>query len=649
MGSETKYFDADFDAWVQALLEKHHVPGISIGVVDEGRVFTKAYGFARLPDVPATSETMYFTGSTTKAMVGAALGRLMSDEPESHQQKENKQLQTLQRQRWATPISKILPEDFVLEDQHACSEITVEDALSHRTGFSGADNLYGRWMGSQPKGITKALRFLGGPNKSFRTTFQYNNLMYSVLGDVLETTTGLLWGDALRKLIWQPLKMVSTFWKLDEIPDVKKNAVAYGYFWLPSEDSEDEEGKGQFIRERYLDFAGIAPAGSVISNVVDYAKWIKALLDAASPRGMTEESQHQAASSEEDQPTVITPNLFAELTSPRILQPLPPPMNKNSHLTPRLYSLGWFNMSSTMGLKHPIVAHAGGLTGFGTQLYMLPNDEFGCVTLGNTMISSHRIGEAVCIELMARKFALSGTSKDEFAESLSNFDALDKLAALAGKVSEPSPSESATIVDTSQGDRLPDDLCDELAGTYHHPAYGPCRVSRAQGPERDRVLCGFQVAEKNKQDLEANWNKAQTLYVLPMGHHTWGNQFVLHVRKPEEKGESGTSTPPDGKGVVHLDLECLSLHGQDPEETSIDSSMSQASKPHPPKTVWETQHFCRNGAAFKAVPIPEKGTRTTNGPPGSGWTLGLRLANEYLSVDGTTDEGWEGEMAWFTK
>lgn len=41
MGSENKYFDADFDAFVQALLEKHHVPGMSIGVVDEGKVFTK--------------------------------------------------------------------------------------------------------------------------------------------------------------------------------------------------------------------------------------------------------------------------------------------------------------------------------------------------------------------------------------------------------------------------------------------------------------------------------------------------------------------------------------------------------------------------------------------------------------------------------
>lgn len=578
-------------------------------------------------------------------MVAAALGRVMSDEPEQ-QEKHNQPLQILRKQRWATPISQILPDDFVLEDQHACSKITIEDALSHRTGFPGADNLYGRWMGSQPKGITKAFRYLGGPNKSFRTTFQYNNLMYSVMGDVLEATTGLSWGDALRKLLWNPLKMVSTFWTADEIPEVQKDDIAYGYFWLPS--SSEKEGKGDFVPERYLDFAGIAPAGSVVSNVTDFAKWIKALLKAANPGEEIKETQH-ASSSENEQPTVITPNLFAELTSPRILQMLPPPMNKNSFLTPRLYSLGWFNMSSTMGLKHPLLAHAGGLTGFGTQLYLLPNDDFGCVTLGNTSISSHKVGEAVCIELMARKLGLTGSPKSEFAESLNNFDALDKLAALAGKASEPNSSESASGAETPEWDRLSDSQCDELAGTYHHPAYGTYRVSRVEGPKRERVVCGFQVPEKSKEELESHWNETQTLYVLPVGHHTWGNQFVLHVRSPENRGESSTPTISEDKSVVQLDLECLTLHGQDPEETSVESPSLQPQESHTPRTIWETQQFCHRGAAFKLASKPEEGTEGSLGSTGSGWKLGLRLANEYLSVDGTINEGWENEMTWFTK
>ncbi|KIX95808.1 uncharacterized protein Z520_08516 [Fonsecaea multimorphosa CBS 102226] len=638
MSSENKYLDAEFDAFMQALLEKHHVPGMSIGIVDGGQVFTKAYGFARLPDVPATDETLYFTGSTTKAMVAAALGRVMSDEPEQHQE-QNEPVRTLRKHRWATPISQILPDDFVLEDERATSEITIEDALSHRTGFSGADNLYGRWMGTEPKGITKALRFLGGPNKSFRTTWQYNNLMYSVLGDVLETTTGLSWGAALRKLLWQPLKMLSTYWTVDEIPDDKRESIARGYFWVPS--SSVDDGKGDFIPERYLDFAGIAPAGSVVSNVIDYAKWIKALLRAANHHEETSETQNVSFS--EEAPTVITPTLFAELTTPRMLQTLLAPMNKNSHLTPRSYSLGWSNMSSTMGLKHPIVAHAGGLTGFGTQLYLLPNDDFGCVTLGNTTISSHKVGEAVSIEFMARKLGLSGSSKAEFSKSLSIFDALDELTALAGKAAEVKPSEAAPDADISRGGQLTESLCDELVGTYHHPAYGSYRVSRDQGPKRDRVLCGFQVSEKDKRYLEALWNERQTLYVLPVGHHTWGNQFVLHVRGPEKNGESKASTASDEKSVVFLDLECLTLHGQDPDDTKGVSSSLQWQVPHATRTVWETQNFCRRGAAFTAVSKAEGSTSS------SAWKLGLRLANEYMAAEGSTDEGWESEMAWFTK
>lgn len=41
MVEPNKYFDAEFDAFVQGLLEKHHVPGMSIGVVDGEQVFTK--------------------------------------------------------------------------------------------------------------------------------------------------------------------------------------------------------------------------------------------------------------------------------------------------------------------------------------------------------------------------------------------------------------------------------------------------------------------------------------------------------------------------------------------------------------------------------------------------------------------------------
>lgn len=40
---------------------------------------------------------------------------------------------------WTTPIAQIIPADFVLADPWATEHITLEDALSHRTGLPRHD------------------------------------------------------------------------------------------------------------------------------------------------------------------------------------------------------------------------------------------------------------------------------------------------------------------------------------------------------------------------------------------------------------------------------------------------------------------------------------------------------------------------------
>jgi len=37
--------------------------------------------------------------------------------------------------QWTTPVSKLLPEDFVLVDPQYTDNVTVEDILSHRSGM----------------------------------------------------------------------------------------------------------------------------------------------------------------------------------------------------------------------------------------------------------------------------------------------------------------------------------------------------------------------------------------------------------------------------------------------------------------------------------------------------------------------------------
>ncbi|KAM4054610.1 beta-lactamase [Hirsutella rhossiliensis] len=99
-------YTADYDALASKILDQWHVPGMSIAVVDGDDIFAKAFGFATLPDTPATPETLYYVGSTTMAHTAAVLAQLIDAKayPEPSR-------------GWTTPISSILRDDFVLHDE----------------------------------------------------------------------------------------------------------------------------------------------------------------------------------------------------------------------------------------------------------------------------------------------------------------------------------------------------------------------------------------------------------------------------------------------------------------------------------------------------------------------------------------------------
>ena len=102
-----QYLDDEFKQWLEAYMRKHHVPGISVAVIQGDKVESAGYGFARLPDIPATADTLYCTGSTTKAFIAALMGILIHDQSTGGRSNHKSKLD------WSTPIADILGEDFV--------------------------------------------------------------------------------------------------------------------------------------------------------------------------------------------------------------------------------------------------------------------------------------------------------------------------------------------------------------------------------------------------------------------------------------------------------------------------------------------------------------------------------------------------------
>ena len=73
--------DARFEriaALVQAQMALHNVPGVALGVLDEGRVTTRAFGVTNIDHpLPVTDDTLFQIGSISKTFTGTAIMRLV--------------------------------------------------------------------------------------------------------------------------------------------------------------------------------------------------------------------------------------------------------------------------------------------------------------------------------------------------------------------------------------------------------------------------------------------------------------------------------------------------------------------------------------------------------------------------------------------
>ena len=270
--------------------------------------------------------------------------------------------------QWDSPISQLIRDDFVLEDDYATTHITIEDALSHRSGLPGHDaSLGGPGIGIQA--IVRALRHLPMTAEP-RTKYMYNNAMFIVTTHVIEKVTGRKLGDLMREWIWAPLGMDATFFDLDSAKNAKEhlaNGYAYRY------DTEE----GGFEDVGWMPLEEASGAGAVVSNVVDYAKWAKAILSNSTP---------------------LSEKGFKEWLTPRTIIPHEEPFTGS-----RNYALGW-RLGVYRGQR--FYEHSGGMLGFGAELLIFPDLGFATVAMANTSGTSNFVDQKLAFHLVDEKLGI---------------------------------------------------------------------------------------------------------------------------------------------------------------------------------------------------------------------------------------------------
>ena len=324
------------DSVVEKTLTTFNVPGISVAVIKDGKVIhAKGYGIRSIKTNQKVDEnTLFGVASNTKAFTAAALGMLVD---------QNKIT-------WDTKVTEVIPE-FKMYDPFVTSEFTIRDLLTHRSGLGlGAGDLM-IWPDSSTvnkKQLIYNLRFLK-PVSSFRTKYDYDNLMYIVAGEVVSRVSGISYEEFIEGKIIKPLGMSQTAASWYRLKD--KSNVIDGH--APYENKLLTVG---------LSFGEIAnAAGGIYSNVVDMSKWVTTMINGGKYGDNLEKS-------------LFSPTVAKELWTPQTIISNGNPASFSS------YGLGWF--LSTVNGKFQ-ATHTGGLSGIVTQVVILPELKLGIIVLTN--------------------------------------------------------------------------------------------------------------------------------------------------------------------------------------------------------------------------------------------------------------------------
>ncbi len=421
---------ADLDAFVAQAMKTFGPPGMTVAIVEDGKVaFTKGYGVRSIDKAdPVDEHTVFPIGSETKAFTSAALAILVDEG----------------KLKWSDRVVDKLP-GFQMYDPYATEHMTILDLLTHRSGLGlGEGDLMIVPSTTRSRAdVVRALRYLK-PVTGFRETFAYDNILYIVAGQLVEAVSGQSWEDFVRTHIFAPVGMKDALTAYDKDA---KNGVA-----LHARTDGPIRGLGpQHVLARGMESAAVAPAGSINASAADMALWMQVqLAHGKLPDGNRLFSQEQAAAMWKPEVVVRADAFSVSLAA----------------ITPKFqdYALGWF-VEDYHG--HTIVEHTGAVLGAVAALYLIPEKNVGVAVMINSEDGASR--RAVAFHVLDHYLGLPDQNWNVKLKTI-----VDGMMAEGEKAMKASP-EAVKQTDKSS---LP---LAAYAGLYSDPWYGTATITSRNG------------------------------------------------------------------------------------------------------------------------------------------------------------------------
>ena len=390
-----------YEPLVDAVVARYHLPGIAVGVIEDGRVVDMVTrGEIAVDSAQAiTPDTLFKIASNSKAMTATTLARLVQQG----------------KLRWDDPVRKYLP-TFAMHDPWVTQHMQVGDLLVHHSGLPEGGGDLMLWP--EPNRFTRAdiiagLKYIK-PAYDFRAGYAYDNLLYVVAGEVAAAAGGAPYETLVRREIFEPLGMTRCQvgeWSRDTVGDVAQpHARRDGRSVVVAADGDRIES------------TTMEAAGGIRCSLRDMLTWARNWL-APTP----EQLQWLSATQRQKEWTPYTP--------------MPISAQRRAWDGTRFYAYGYgWRLADVDG--ELTVSHTGTLAGMYSAMTLLPNRGSGFVILINAEADDAR---TVLNEVLLKHFTAPGK-----ARSVADYaDELDRAEHVrhASRVPDTSSREPATARD----------------------------------------------------------------------------------------------------------------------------------------------------------------------------------------------------------
>jgi CubicO group peptidase (beta-lactamase class C family) len=439
-----------FEHRVETLRSQIGIPGMAVAIVENDKTtFVKGFGVRALGQPEKVdADTLFQTGSTGKAFTVGDLGILVDQGKIS----------------WDDKVTDRLP-GFQMYDPWVTREITIRDLLVHRSGLGlGEGDLLFVPRGSLSRAESvRRLRYLK-PATSFRSGFAYDNVLYMVAGQLIESVTGETWEKFTTNHLLRPAGMAhSTASQEDRMstanraqPHARMNSGLRGAGDQERLDERDELGRAA------------APAGGLAVSANDMSRWLLIQLHDGE---LPDHSGH-----------LFSAAAHKEMWTPLVPQPIPHLPDTLKALQPHFneYALGW-DVQDYRGTQ--IIMHGGAVLGFQTVVALIPEKQVAFSIMINC--EDGEILEGLLYELLDHYLGLPKTDWTARWVTYKKGKVTEALSVLHQQTAEPA----------KVGPSLP---LDHYAGTYTDSWYGDLEVA----VERGKLTANFKSTPRMQGTLE---------------------------------------------------------------------------------------------------------------------------------------------------